>query len=127
MARKKKIEVPFILLENKYGSREYESLYNEVIVNGELTPAQQNIFLVYCIEYGNFIKLELEIIAEGEVITAGNKTKIPNPKCALKQSALKSFMSAATQLGLTPKTKIKTGTKVALTPLDIMRTKSKKG
>lgn len=127
MAAKKRIDIPFILENNEYGKLEFVKLYDEVVTKANLTPAQQNCFIIYCVEIGNYIKLELEILEEGEVILAGNKTPIPNPKVNMKQSALKSFMAAAIQLGITPKSKLKSTTKAKMSTLEILKNKSKNG
>jgi P27 family predicted phage terminase small subunit len=127
MATKKKIDIPFILFLNKYGKIEYERLFVEEIQKVDLTPAQQNTFIIYCAEYGNYVQLELEIQIEGLIIKAGNGTLIPNPKVAMKQACFKSLMMAATQLGLTPKSKLKSTGKAKMSMLDTLKSKAKSG
>ena len=122
-----KIEVPNILINNKFGKEEYLKLYDEVLGSGKVEAKEQFAFITYCAEYGNYTKFELDMQVEGSTIIAGNGTEIPNPKHAMKQSSFNAMMKAAMQIGITPKSRIKSTTKAKLSKLDLLKEKSKHG
>jgi len=64
---------------------------------------------------------------EGSTIIAGNGTEIPNPKHAMKQSSFNAMMKAAMQIGITPKSRIKSTTKAKMSKLDSIRIAAKNG
>jgi P27 family predicted phage terminase small subunit len=120
-----KIKIPEILEKNEHGKIEYLKLHHEFIELKEIEPMEQFCFITYCIEYGNFIKLEMDLQAEGLTLKAGNGTIMPNPKYAMKQNSFNSMMKAALHLGLTPKSRLKKAVKVKLSMLDSLREKAK--
>ena len=122
-----KKEIPLILKENKYGEEEYLRLYDEVLGSGKVEAKEQFAFLTYCAEYGNYVQFELDMQKEGTTITAGNGTKIPNPKHAMKQSSFNAMMKAAMQIGITPKSRVKSSTKAKLSKLDMLKDMAKNG
>jgi P27 family predicted phage terminase small subunit len=122
-----KIEVPNILINNKFGKEEFLKLYDEVLGNGKVEAKELFAFVTYCAEYGNYVKFELDMQVEGSTIIAGNGTEIPNPKHAMKQSSFNAMMKAAMQIGLTPKSRIKSTTKAKMSKLDSIREFSKNG
>ena len=122
-----KIEIPLILEKNKYGKEEYLRLYDEVLGSGKVEVKEQFAFLTYCAEYGNYIQFELDMQKEGSTIIAGNRTKIPNPKHAMKQSSFNAMMKAAMQIGITPKSRLKSTTKAKMSKLELLKQKSKNG
>jgi P27 family predicted phage terminase small subunit len=124
---KKEIEVPLILQNNKYGKVEYLRLYSEVIESGKVELKEQFAFITYCAEYGNYVQFELDMQKEGSTIIAGNGTEIPNPKHAMKQSSFNAMMKAATQIGITPKSRIKNTTKAKLSKLDLLKKMAENG
>lgn len=124
---KKQIEVPLILQNNKFGKVEYLRLYAEVIGSGKVELKEQFAFITYCAEYGNYVQFELDMQKEGSTIIAGNGTEIPNPKHAMKQSSFNAMMKAAMQIGITPKSRIKSSTKAKLSKLDILKDMAKNG
>ena len=124
---KNKIEIPNILEKNLYGKEEYLKLYDEVLGSGKVEAKEQFAFITYCAEYGNYVKFELDMQVEGSTIIAGNGTEIPNPKHAMKQSSFNAMMKAAMQIGITPKSRIKSTTKAKLSKLDLLKEKSKHG
>jgi P27 family predicted phage terminase small subunit len=124
---KNKIEIPNILINNKFGKEEYLKLYNEVLGSGKVEAKEQFAFITYCAEYGNYTKFELDMQVEGSTIIAGNGTEIPNPKHAMKQSSFNAMMKAAMQIGITPKSRIKSTTKAKMSKLDSIREFAKNG
>lgn len=124
---KKGIEVPLILQNNKYGKVEYLRLFSEVIESGKVELKEQFAFITYCAEFGNYVQFELDMQKEGSTIIAGNGTEIPNPKHAMKQSSFNAMMKAAMQIGITPKSRIKSSTKAKLSKLDILKDMAKNG
>ena len=122
-----KIEVPNILINNKFGKEEYLKLYDEVLGSGKVEAKEQFAFITYCAEYGNYVKFELDMQVEGSTIIAGNGTEIPNPKHAMKQSSFNAMMKAAMQIGITPKSRIKSTTKAKISKLDSIRIAAKNG
>ena len=122
-----KIEVPNILINNKFGKEEYLKLYEEVLGSGKVEAKEQFAFITYCAEYGNYVKFELDMQVEGSTIIAGNGTEIPNPKHAMKQSSFNAMMKAAMQIGITPKSRIKSTTKAKMSKLDSIRIAAKNG
>lgn len=122
-----KIEVPLILQNNKFGKVEYLRLYAEVLGSGKVEPKEEFAFITYCSEYGNYIDFELAMQKEGSTIIAGNGTEIPNPKHAMKQSSFNAMYKAAMQIGITPKSRIKSNTKAKLSKLDILKDMAKNG
>lgn len=122
-----KIEVPNILINNKFGKEEYLKLYEEVLGSGKVEAKEQFAFITYCAEYGNYTKFELDMQVEGSTIIAGNGTEIPNPKHAMKQSSFNAMMKAAMQIGITPKSRIKSTTKAKMSKLDSIRIAAKNG
>lgn len=122
-----KIEVPNILINNKFGKEEYLKLYDEVLGSGKVEAKEQFAFITYCAEYGNYTKFELDMQVEGSTIIAGNGTEIPNPKHAMKQSSFNAMMKAAMQIGITPKSRIKSTTKAKMSKLDSIRIAAKNG
>lgn len=124
---KKEIEVPLILQNNKYGKVEYLRLFSEVIESGKVELKEQFAFITYCAEFGNYVQFELDMQKEGSTIIAGNGTEIPNPKHAMKQSSFNAMMKAAMQIGITPKSRIKSSTKAKLSKLDILKDMAKNG
>ncbi len=124
---KKEIEVPLILQNNKYGKVEYLRLYSEVIESGKVELKEQFAFITYCAEFGNYVQFELDMQKEGSTIIAGNGTEIPNPKHAMKQSSFNAMMKAAMQIGITPKSRIKSSTKAKLSKLDMLKDMAKNG
>ena len=122
-----KIEVPNILINNKFGKEEYLKLYDEVLGSGKVEAKEQFAFITYCAEYGNYTKFELDMQVEGSTIIAGNGTEIPNPKHAMKQSSFNAMMKAAMQIGITPKSRIKSTTKAKMSKLDSIRIAAKHG
>ena len=122
-----KIEVPNILINNKFGKEEYLKLYDEVLGSGKVEAKEQFAFITYCAEYGNYTKFELDMQVEGSTIIAGNGTEIPNPKHAMKQSSFNAMMKAAMQIGITPKSRIKSTTKAKISKLDSIRIAAKNG
>ena len=122
-----KIEVPNILINNKFGKEEYLKLYDEVLGSGKVEAKEQFAFITYCAEYGNYVKFELDMQVEGSTIIAGNGTEIPNPKHAMKQSSFNAMMKAAMQIGITPKSRIKSTTKAKMSKLDSIRIAAKNG
>lgn len=122
-----KIEIPNILINNKFGKEEYLKLYDEVLGSGKVEAKEQFAFITYCAEYGNYTKFELDMQKEGSTIIAGNGTEIPNPKHAMKQSSFNAMMKAAMQIGITPKSRIKSTTKAQMSRLDLIKEKSKHG
>ena len=116
-----KIEVPNILINNKFGKEEFLKLYDEVLGNGKVEAKELFAFVTYCAEYGNYTQFELDIQKYGATIIAGNGTEIPNPKHAMKQSSFNAMMKAAMQIGLTPKSRIKSTTKAKMSKLDSLR------
>jgi P27 family predicted phage terminase small subunit len=124
---KNKIEIPNILINNKFGKEEYLKLYDEVLGNGKVEAKEEFAFITYCAEYGNYVKFELDMQVEGSTIIAGNGTEIPNPKHAMKQSSFNAMMKAAMQIGLTPKSRIKSTTKAKMSKLDSLREMAKNG
>ncbi len=121
------IEIPLVLEKNKHGKSEYLKLYGEVLGSGKVELKEQFAFITYCAEYGNYIDFELAMQAEGSTIIAGNGTEIPNPKHAMKQSSFNAMMKAAMQIGLTPKSRIKSTTKAKMSKLDSLRELAKNG
>lgn len=115
------MEIPIILEQNTYGKIEYQKNYESVVVEGNLSAKEQFIFIAYCVEYGNYIQLELDLKKEGLTSIAGNGTEIPNPKYGMKTTAFAQMVRAAMQLGITPKTKLKSATKVKMSKLDSLR------
>jgi len=124
---KDKIEVPNILINNKFGKEEFLKLYDEVLGNGKVEAKELFAFVTYCAEYGNYTQFELDIQKYGATIIAGNGTEIPNPKHAMKQSSFNAMMKAAMQIGLTPKSRIKSTTKAKMSKLDSIREFAKNG
>ncbi len=124
---KNKIEIPNILINNKFGKEEYLKLYDEVLGNGKVEAKEEFAFITYCAEYGNYVQFELDIQKYGATIIAGNGTEIPNPKHAMKQSSFNAMMKAAMQIGLTPKSRIKSTTKAKMSKLDLLRELAKNG
>lgn len=124
---KKEIEVPLILQNNKFGKVEYLRLYAEVIESGKVELKEQFAFITYCAEFGNYVQFELDMQKEGSTIIAGNGTKIPNPKHAMKQSSFNAMMKAAMQIGITPKSRIKSSTKAKLSKLDVLKKMAENG
>ena len=122
-----KIEIPNILINNKFGKEEYLKLYEEVLGSGKVEAKEQFAFITYCAEYGNYTKFELDMQVEGSTIIAGNGTEIPNPKHAMKQSSFNAMMKAAMQIGITPKSRIKSTTKAKMSKLDSIREFAKNG
>jgi P27 family predicted phage terminase small subunit len=122
-----KIEIPLILQNNRFGKVEYLRLYDEVLGVGKVETKEEFAFITYCAEYGNYIQFELDMQKEGSTIIAGNGTEIPNPKHAMKQSSFNAMMKAAMQIGITPKSRIKSNTKAKLSRLDLLKDKSKHG
>ena len=122
-----KIEVPLILQNNKFGKTEYLRLYSEVIESGKVELKEQFAFVTYCAEYGNYVQFELDMQKEGTTIIAGNGTEIPNPKHAMKQSSFNAMMKAAMQIGITPKSRLKSTTKAKMSKLELLKQKSKNG
>jgi len=122
-----KIEVPNILINNKFGKEEFLKLYDEVLGSGKVEAKEQFAFITYCAEYGNYVKFELDMQVEGSTIIAGNGTEIPNPKHAMKQSSFNAMMKAAMQIGITPKSRIKSTTKAKMSKLDSIRIAAKNG
>lgn len=122
-----KIEVPNILINNKFGKEEYLKLYDEVLGSGKVEAKEKFAFITYCAEYGNYTKFELDMQVEGSTIIAGNGTEIPNPKHAMKQSSFNAMMKAAMQIGITPKSRIKSTTKAKMSKLDSIRIAAKNG
>jgi P27 family predicted phage terminase small subunit len=122
---KDKIEVPNILINNKFGKEEFLKLYDEVLGSGKVEAKELFAFVTYCAEYGNYVKFELDMQVEGSTIIAGNGTEIPNPKHAMKQSSFNAMMKAAMQIGLTPKSRIKSTTKAKMSKLDSLREMAK--
>ena len=122
-----KIEIPNILEKNLYGKEEYLKLYDEVLGSGKVEAKEQFAFITYCAEYGNYTKFELDMQVEGSTIIAGNGTEIPNPKHAMKQSSFNAMMKAAMQIGITPKSRIKSTTKAKMSKLDSIRELAKNG
>ena len=125
--QEQKKEIPLILEKNKYGKEEYLRLYDEVLNSGKVESKEQFAFLTYCAEYGNYVQFELDMQKEGTTIIAGNGTEIPNPKHAMKQSSFNAMMKAAMQLGITPKSRLKSTTKAKMSKLDLLKEKSKNG
>ena len=124
---KSKIEIPNILEKNLYGKEEYLKLYEEVLGSGKVEAKEEFAFITYCAEYGNYTKFELDMQVEGSTIIAGNGTEIPNPKHAMKQSSFNAMMKAAMQIGITPKSRIKSTTKAKMSKLDSIRIAAKNG
>ena len=124
---KNKIEIPNILINNKFGKEEYLKLYDEVLGSGKVEAKEQFAFITYCAEYGNYTKFELDMQVEGSTIIAGNGTEIPNPKHAMKQSSFNAMMKAAMQIGITPKSRIKSTAKAKMSKLDSIRELAKNG
>ena len=124
---KKENEVPLILQNNKYGKVEYLRLFSEVIESGKVELKEQFAFVTYCAEYGNYVQFELDMQKEGTTIIAGNGTEIPNPKHAMKQSSFNAMMKAAMQIGITPKSRLKSTTKAKMSKLELLKQKSKNG
>lgn len=122
-----KIEVPLILQNNKFGKVEYLRLYSEVIESGKVELKEQFAFITYCAEFGNYVQFELDMQKEGSTIIAGNGTEIPNPKHAMKQSSFNAMMKAAMQIGITPKSRIKSSAKAKLSKLDMLKDMAKNG
>jgi P27 family predicted phage terminase small subunit len=120
-----KIEIPNILINNKFGKEEFLKLYDEVLGNGKVEAKELFAFVTYCAEYGNYTQFELDIQKNGPTIIAGNGTEIPNPKHAMKQSSFNAMMKAAMQIGLTPKSRIKSTTKAKMSKLDLLREMAK--
>jgi P27 family predicted phage terminase small subunit len=104
---KEKIVVPSILQKNKYGQKEYIDNYQEVVVNGNLTGKEIFCFVSYCVEYGNYMQLEADLVKEGLTCIAGNGTEIPNPKYNMKLASFNAMLKAAMQLNMTPKSRQK--------------------
>jgi|GEM_PF-5976323 len=124
---KSKTEIPNILEKNLYGKEEYLKLYEEVLGSGKVEAKEEFAFITYCAEYGNYTKFELDMQVEGSTIIAGNGTEIPNPKHAMKQSSFNAMMKAAMQIGITPKSRIKSTTKAKMSKLDSIRIAAKNG
>jgi P27 family predicted phage terminase small subunit len=120
-----KIEIPLILQNNKFGKIEFIRLFEEVLGSGKVESKEEFAFITYCAEYGNYVQFELDMQKEGSTIIAGNGTEIPNPKHAMKQSSFNAMMKAAMQIGITPKSRIKSTTKAKLSKLDLIKEKSK--
>jgi len=124
---KSKTEIPNILEKNLYGKEEYLKLYEEVLGSGKVEAKEEFAFITYCAEYGNYTKFELDMQVEGSTIIAGNGTEIPNPKHAMKQSSFNAMMKAAMQIGITPKSRIKSTTKAKMSKLESLRNAAKNG
>ena len=120
MAKKtNEIEFPLILQNNEYGKQIYSELYESVAK--DLGTAEKLIFTTYCVEYGNYIQYELQLKKEGVTVLAGNGTEIPHPLFNIKQTSYNAMMKAAMQLGVTPKSKIKSTTKAKISKIDLLR------
>lgn len=115
----KKIKIPLILQNNEVGKSTYLELYNDVAAN--LSAAEKLTFINYCVEYGNYVQYELMLKKEGVTVVAGNGTEIPHPLFNIKQTSYNAMMKAAMQLGLTPKSKIKSTAKAKISKLEDLR------
>jgi P27 family predicted phage terminase small subunit len=112
----KNIEIPSILENNQYGKIEWIEKHDE-----------KWVLITYCSNYGNWVSAEIRLQQEGLITYAGNGTPIPNPLFGLQQGYFNSMMKAAMQIGLTPKTKIKSGAKAKITKLAALKQESKIG
>jgi P27 family predicted phage terminase small subunit len=123
----KNIEIPSILENNQYGKIEWIEKHDEFIKSGKLSEAEKWVMITYCSNYGNWVSAEIRLQQEGLITYAGNGTPIPNPLFGLQQGYFNSMMKAAMQIGLTPKTKIKSGAKAKITKLASLKQESKIG
>jgi len=78
-----------------------------VAIMSETTGALQQVDMAtletYAQSYADFARLTEEIRKEGEVLKANNTVYTQaNPKCALRQAAMKQCLSASAKLGFNP-------------------------
>lgn len=127
MGKQLKIDIPEILENNEYGKIEWIEKYDEFIKSGKLSESEKWTLIVYCSNYGNWKSAEIRLQQQGLITYAGNKTPIPNPLFGLQQGYFNSMMKAAMQIGITPKTRLKNGTKAKVSKLELLKDQSKIG
>lgn len=122
---KQKIKPPDWICE--YGKQEWVKNYSELEEKLTINAFDLNTFAMYCDALGNYRFSSEQIIKMGSVMKSKSGTPMENPHCYLMERYRKSFVSLAVQLGLTPKSKIKSNTKAKMSRLDILRKDAKNG
>lgn len=125
MAYDRKIKPPDWICE--YGKEEWNKNYTELEEKLNINSFDLNTFAMYCDALGNYRFSNEQIIKMGSVLKSKSGTPMENPHCYLKERYRKSFVSLAVQLGLTPKSKIKSSSKAKITKLASLKQESKIG
>ena len=110
-----------------YGKIEWKRLIGEMEEKNLVGTFDLNIFAMYCDALGNYRKCSEDVILRGAVVKSKNGMPLENPNSYLMERHRKAFINIATQLGLTPKSKIKGTVKAKMSMLDSIRIKSKNG
>jgi P27 family predicted phage terminase small subunit len=111
----------------EYGKLEWKNLIKSMEDKNLLTDFDLNLFAMYCDALGNYRKCSEDVILRGAVVKSKNGMPLENPNSYLMERHRKAFINIATQLGLTPKSKIKGTLKAKMSMLDSIRLKSKNG
>jgi P27 family predicted phage terminase small subunit len=122
---KQKIKPPDWICE--YGKQEWIKNFSELEEKLTINAFDLNTFAMYCDALGNYRYSSEQIIKLGSVMKSKSGTPMENPHCYLMERYRKSFVSLAVQLGLTPKSKLKSTTKAKMSRLDLLKEKSKHG
>lgn len=122
---KQKIKPPDWICE--YGKQEWNKLYKELEEKLTINSFDLNVFAMYCDALGNYRYSSEQIIKMGSVVKTKNGMPLENPHCYLMERYRKSFVSLAVQLGLTPKSKLKSTAKAKMSKLELLKQKSKNG
>lgn len=122
---KQKIKPPDWICE--YGKQEWIKNFSELEEKLTINAFDLNTFAMYCDALGNYRYSSEQVIKLGSVMKSKSGTPMENPHCYLMERYRKSFVSLAVQLGLTPKSKIKSGVKAKITKLASLKQESKIG
>lgn len=111
----------------EYGKQEWIKNFSELEEKLTINAFDLNTFAMYCDALGNYRYSSEQIIKLGSVMKSKSGTPMENPHCYLMERYRKSFVSLAVQLGLTPKSKLKSNGRAKMSKLDIIRNAAKNG
>lgn len=90
---------------SKAAKLEWDSVCAELLRLKMLHRVDLGLLAAYCIEMASYLEETKKIKKEGSVLTIQSKTgeyKMPNPRIAIKNAALKNAQALANQFGFTP-------------------------
>ena len=111
----------------EYGKLEWKTLIKDLEDKNLLSSFDLNLFAMYCDALGNYRFSSENIIKLGSVVKTKNGMPMENPHCYLMERYRKAFLSLAVQLGLTPKSKLKSNGRAKMSKLDSIRIAAKHG